>query len=181
MYSEKRKIREELRAHFKWLSPNWPRETKEPNRRLRMGSHHSNKLPYWWIRCLTHGLINSDKINDFQQAEQIGSSATASDFYSEGSSINLSREADYPEHFVVLFSLCGLMRIPGYRSRGAGSNTGCNNYRGISLLSTSYKILSNILLSRLSQYIDQIIRNHQCGFRRNRSTTDKIVYNSQIL
>jgi hypothetical protein len=31
-----------------------------------------------------------------------------------------------------------------------GDETGCNNYRGISLLSTSYKILSNILLSRLS-------------------------------
>jgi hypothetical protein len=35
--------------------------------------------------------------------------------------------------------------------------TDCNNYRGISLLSTSYKILSNILLSRLSPYIDEII------------------------
>jgi hypothetical protein len=29
-----------------------------------------------------------------------------------------------------------------------GDKTGCNNYRGISLLSTSYKMLSNILLSR---------------------------------
>jgi hypothetical protein len=46
-----------------------------------------------------------------------------------------------------------------------------NNYRGISLLSTSYKILSNILLSRLVPYIDEIIGDHQCGFQRNRSTT----------
>jgi hypothetical protein len=46
--------------------------------------------------------------------------------------------------------------------------TDCNNYRGISLLSTSYKILSNILLSRLTPYADEIIGDHQCGFRRNR-------------
>jgi hypothetical protein len=35
---------------------------------------------------------------------------------------------------------------------------------GISLLSTSYKILSNILLSQLSPYIDDIFGHHQCGF-----------------
>jgi hypothetical protein len=38
-----------------------------------------------------------------------------------------------------------------------GDKTNCNNYRGISLLSTSYNILSNILLSRLSPYVDEII------------------------
>jgi hypothetical protein len=55
-----------------------------------------------------------------------------------------------------------------------GDKTDCNNYRGISLLSTPYKILSNILLSRLSPYVDEIIRDNQCGFRRNRPTTDQI-------
>ena len=30
--------------------------------------------------------------------------------------------------------------------------TDCNNYRGISLLPTTYRILSNILLSRLIPY-----------------------------
>ena len=33
----------------------------------------------------------------------------------------------------------------------------CNIYRGISLLSTSYKILSNILLSRMTPYANEII------------------------
>jgi hypothetical protein len=59
--------------------------------------------------------------------------------------------------------------------------TDCNNYRGISLLSTSYKMLSNTLLSRLGPYIDEISGDHQCGFRRNRSTTDQIFCIRQIL
>jgi hypothetical protein len=45
-----------------------------------------------------------------------------------------------------------------------GDKTDCNNYRGISLLSTSYNIFSNILLSWLSPYIDEIIGDHQCAF-----------------
>jgi hypothetical protein len=42
-------------------------------------------------------------------------------------------------------------------------------------------MLSNILLSMLSSYIDEIIGDHQCGFRRNRSTTDQIFCFRQIL
>ena len=45
-----------------------------------------------------------------------------------------------------------------------GDKTNCNNYRGISLLPTTYKILSNILLSRLTPYAGEIIGDHQCGF-----------------
>jgi hypothetical protein len=59
--------------------------------------------------------------------------------------------------------------------------TDCNNYRGMSLLSTSYNILSNIALSRLRPYIDEIIRDHQCGFRPNRSSTDQIFCIRQML
>jgi hypothetical protein len=44
-----------------------------------------------------------------------------------------------------------------------GDKTDCSNYRGISLLSTSCKILSNILLSRLIPYADEIIGDYQCG------------------
>jgi hypothetical protein len=56
-----------------------------------------------------------------------------------------------------------------------------SNYRGISLLTTSYKMLSNILLSMLIPCADEIIGDHQCGFRRNRSTTGEIYCVRQIL
>jgi hypothetical protein len=62
-----------------------------------------------------------------------------------------------------------------------GYRTDCSNYQGISLLSTSYKTLSNILLSRLIPYADEIIGDHQCEFPCNRSTTDQIFYIPQIL
>jgi hypothetical protein len=39
-----------------------------------------------------------------------------------------------------------------------------------------YKILFNILLSRLIPYTDEIIGDHQCGFRRNISVTDQITF-----
>jgi len=52
-----------------------------------------------------------------------------------------------------------------------GDKTGCSNYSGISLLPTTYKILSNILLSKLTAYAEEIIGDHQCEFRCNRSTT----------
>jgi hypothetical protein len=41
-----------------------------------------------------------------------------------------------------------------------GDKTDCNNYKGISLLPTTYKILSNILLSLLIPYPEGIIGDH---------------------
>jgi hypothetical protein len=68
--------------------------------------------------------------------------------------------------------------VPIYKK---GDRAYFNNYRGISLLSTAFKILYNISPARLNPYVNEIIGYHQCGFRRNRSITDQIFYIPQIL
>ena len=50
--------------------------------------------------------------------------------------------------------------LPTYKK---GDKTDCSNYRGLSLFPTTYKILSNIRLSRLTSYAQKIIGYHQCG------------------
>jgi len=45
----------------------------------------------------------------------------------------------------------------------------------------TYKILSNILLSRLTAHAEEVIGEHECGFRRNSSTSDHIFCIRQIL
>ena len=62
-----------------------------------------------------------------------------------------------------------------------GDEADCSNYRGISRLSSTNKILSNILLSKLTSYSEEIIGGHQCGFRRNTSATDHIFCIRQML
>jgi hypothetical protein len=54
-----------------------------------------------------------------------------------------------------------------------GDKIVCSNYRGISFLSTTYKILFNILLSKIPQYAEEIIGDYQSGFRSSSSTTDR--------
>jgi len=68
--------------------------------------------------------------------------------------------------------------VPIYKK---GDKTDCSNCRGISILPTTYKVLSNILLSRLIPYAEEIIGDHQCGFQHNRSTTDQIFCICHIL
>jgi hypothetical protein len=53
-------------------------------------------------------------------------------------------------------------------------------FERISLLPTTYKYLSNIFLSKLTQYTDETDGNHQCAFQSKSSTTDQIFFH-QIL
>jgi len=50
----------------------------------------------------------------------------------------------------------------------------CQNHRGISLLYTCYKVVSNIILNRIKPYTREIIGEYQSGFMSGKSTVDLI-------
>jgi len=62
-----------------------------------------------------------------------------------------------------------------------GDRKNCNNYRDISILSTTYTILFNILLSNVTLYAEEILGYHQYWFELNISTSDHIICIRQIL
>jgi len=62
-----------------------------------------------------------------------------------------------------------------------GQRNFCNNYRDISLSSTTYKMLFNIVLSRVTLYAKISIGYHQYRFELNISTSDHIICIRQIL
>jgi sorting nexin-29 len=57
----------------------------------------------------------------------------------------------------------------------------CSNYRGISLLCTTYKMFSNILFKRLDPYVEDVISDYQYGFCQGRSTSNQIFNLRQVL
>ena len=62
-----------------------------------------------------------------------------------------------------------------------GDLSNCNNWRGITLLSLTSKIMSRIIHKRLSNALDETLRTEQAGFRKGRSCSDHIFTLRQIL
>ena len=56
-----------------------------------------------------------------------------------------------------------------------GDKQDLNNYRPITLLSQTYKLLSRILASRLTNKMEMYITHEQAGFIRNYSTIDHLL------
>ena len=50
----------------------------------------------------------------------------------------------------------------------------CDNYTGIMLLSVPGKMLNRVLLERMKDAVDLMLRDNQAGFRKNRSCADQI-------
>ena len=55
-----------------------------------------------------------------------------------------------------------------------GDLSNCSNYRGITLLSIPGKVFYRILLNRMKDVVDPLLRDQQAGFRAGRSCADQI-------
>ena len=69
--------------------------------------------------------------------------------------------------------------VPLYKNKGKGSE--CGNYCKISLLSVPGKVFASIILNRFKDALHQVLREEQCGFRKNRGSTDQFFELRQIL
>ena len=62
-----------------------------------------------------------------------------------------------------------------------GDLTNCNNQKGIMLLSVTYKVLSQIVLNRLTTTVDPLLRKEKAGFKKGRGYANQIFTLWQIM
>jgi len=70
------------------------------------------------------------------------------------------------------------MMINAYKK---GTRSKCENYRGITLLPTAYKLFANTIKNRLNEYLEDEMIEEQCGIRKEPSCTDAIFTEQQIM
>ena len=71
--------------------------------------------------------------------------------------------------------------VPTLYIHKKGTKSKCENYRGITLLPTAYKLFANIIRNKLNEYLGDEMIEEQCGFRKGRSCTDAIFTVQQII
>jgi sorting nexin-29 len=57
----------------------------------------------------------------------------------------------------------------------------CENYRGITLLLTAYKLFANIIKNRLNEHLEDEMVEEQCCFRKGSSCIDAMFTVQQIM
>ena len=62
-----------------------------------------------------------------------------------------------------------------------GSRQECDNTRGISLLGLPGKVFSRVILNRMTEKVNGILRENQCGFRKGRGCSDQIFFLRQLI
>ena len=62
-----------------------------------------------------------------------------------------------------------------------GSRQECDNTRGISLLSVPGKVFSRVILNRMTEKVNGVLRENQCGFRKGRGCSDQIFFLRQLI
>lgn len=62
-----------------------------------------------------------------------------------------------------------------------GKRNDCNNYRGISLIDTAYKVYAKVIQQRLQNISENLLIEEQNGFRKGRSCTDNTFIVKQII
>jgi hypothetical protein len=62
-----------------------------------------------------------------------------------------------------------------------GDKLDCKNYRGICLLTVTYKVFAKILYNRLLPHANAAVQHYQAGFQSGKSTTNQLFALRQIL
>jgi hypothetical protein len=112
-------------------------------------SMKSNKAP--GIDCISAEMLKADPALSAQMLHQLFS--------------NIWETATFPADWMQGI----LVKVPK-----KGDLTECGNWRGITLLCITLKVLCKVILNRIQEKIDATLRRQQAGFRAGRSCVDHI-------